>query len=134
MLFGNRTPDGALYVTTIAPQPGDTFVGGIAYTADGVMRVTDGSDPQTYSNGVGVMNIGAVCIDPGGTIDHFQGGLPCTADGRLVVQLNQPVSPGDAFVGGIRVGPLGGIYIVDGAPPVPNGFSSGFSQGFGNGP
>lgn len=131
MIAGQRTSDGALYVTTIAPQPGDTFNGGIAYTPDGILRVTDGANPQVYVNGIGVMNIGAVCIDPGGIIANYQGGLPVTADGRLVVQLNQPVSPGDAYVGGIRVGPLGGIYIVDSTPPVPNGFSNGFSNGFG---
>ena len=45
-------------------------------------------------------------------------GLPFNVDGGLVLQVNQPVSPGDAYVGGVRVGPLGGVYAVDTTPPV----------------
>ena len=36
--------------------------------------------------------------------------------------------------GGVRVGPLGGVYVVDTSPPLDNPWSNGFSSGFGNGP
>jgi hypothetical protein len=62
----------------------------------------------------------------------YKGGYPYNADGELVVQLNQPPVPGDEFVGGIRVGPAGGIYVIDTTPPPPPdaGFSDGYSNGF----
>ena len=60
----------------------------------------------------------------------YKGGYPYNANDELVVQLNQPVSPGDAWVAGIRVGPLGGVYIIDVVPPTLGGFSNGFSNGF----
>lgn len=135
MLFGTRTPDGALYITESAPTAGDPANGGVSMTNDGSVHVDGLLPPQVFANGFGFRNNGALCINKLGTaIAGYHQGLPFNSAGQLVCQLNQPVSPGDAFVGGIRVGPLGGIYIVDGTPPVPNGFSSGFSQGFGNGP
>ena len=51
-------------------------------------------------------------------ITNYAMGLPFNVDGGLVLQVNQPVSPGDAYVGGVRVGPLGGVYAVDTTPPV----------------
>lgn len=118
MLPGARTsPEGALYITTVAPQPGDFFNSGIAMTPAGAVRVTSGSAPQVFNNGFGMMNIGALCIAPGGVIAIYQAGLPFTADGRLVTQLNQIPASSDPFVGGVRVGPLGGVYTTDATPP-----------------
>lgn len=113
MLPGARTADGALVITTVAPQPGDFFNSGIAMTPKGVVRVTDGAAPQVFQNGFGMMNIGAICVAPDEMIAVYQAGLPFTADGRLVVQLNQTPGPNDPFVGGIRVGPLKGVYVTD---------------------
>jgi hypothetical protein len=88
--------------------------------------------PQVFDQGKGFMINGALCIDVAGSaIASYVGGLPVTASGALKCQLNQPVSPGDSYVGGIRVGPLGGIYIIDTTPPPPTAFSDGFSNGFG---
>ena len=64
MLPGARTADGALVITTVAPQPGDFFNSGIAMTPEGVVRVTDGAAPQVFQNSLGMMNIGAICVDP----------------------------------------------------------------------
>ena len=72
---------------------------------------------------------GTVMVGPP-PIVGYKGGLPYNADHELVVQLNQPVSPGDSYVGGVRVGPLGGVYIIDTAPPPEGGYSNGFSNGF----
>jgi hypothetical protein len=85
-------------------------------TADGWVHVS-GNAPQRFDQGKGFMNNGDLCIDQlGGAVVGYVGGLPVTATGALKCQLNQPVSPGDAYVGGLRVGPLGGLYIVDAAP------------------
>jgi len=130
MLNGAKSPDGALYVSTVAPQPGDVYNGGIAMTPLGVVRVTQGSAPTGFVNGLGVVNPGALAIALGGVIAGYNNGLPVTDTGALVCQLNQPVSPGDAYVGGIRVGPLGGVYLIDTAPVLPFSFSIGFSGGF----
>lgn len=130
MLPGKRTSDGALYVTTAAYLPSDTFSGGVMMNAAGAIHV-NANTPQQFSQGRGFMNNGDLCIDiAGGAIAGYINGLPVTATGALKCQLNQPVSPGDAYIGGIRVGPLGGIYIVDATPPADYGFSSGFSNGF----
>ena len=134
MIAGQRTADGALYISTIAPQPDDVFVGGVAMTSQGVVRVVTAAVPQVYQNGLGMMNIGAICIAYGAPITAWENGLPFAADGRLVCQLNQPVSPGDGYVGGLRIGVLGGVYVVDTSPPLQTAWSSGFSQGFGNAP
>lgn len=134
MFPGQRTADGALYITTIAPQPDSTFQNGLAVSAAGALHVTEGAAPQQFHSGFGVMNLGALCILLGGTVATYNEGIPMTADGRVVAQLNQPVSPGDAYVGGVRVGPLGGVYVVDTSPPLNSPWSNGFSSGFGNGP
>ena len=131
MLPGLRTPDGALYVTTAAPLASDPREGGVCMTPEGVVRV-NANAPQKYDQGKGFTNNGSLCIDVlGSPIAGYVGGLPVTANGALRCQLNQPVSPGDAYVGGLRVGPLGGLYVIDTTPPPPDGFSSGFDAGFG---
>jgi hypothetical protein len=130
MLPGTRTDDGALYVTD-APLLSETFNGGVLMSGAGVVAVTSTLLPQVFANGLGLRQAGQLCIAYGGVIANYEAGLPFTADGRLVCQLNQPISPGDSFVGGVRVGPLGGVYVVDIDPPVVSGFSSGFSSGFG---
>ena len=123
-------PDGSLYVTTVAPAASDPRVGGVAVTPEGSIRVNI-NDPQRFDQGRGFMSNGALCVRQSGEpVAGYVGGLPVTATGALKCQLNQPVAPGDAFVGGIRVGPLGGVYITDTDPPPPFGFSNGFSNGF----
>lgn len=137
MLPARRTPDGALYVSTIAPQPTDIFKHGIAMTSDGVMRVVDAPPDvasEVYVGGFGLKEPGALSVSFGGAVTHYSQGIPMTADGRVVCQLNQPVSPGDSYIAGVRVGPLGGVYVVDTAPPTNDPWSDGFSSGFGNGP
>ena len=130
MIAGLRDPDGALYVSTVAPVATDPRVGGVTLTPDGVVKV-NANTPQVFDQGKGFLINGALCIDVAGTaIAGYVGGLPVTASGALKCQLNQPVSPGDTFVGGIRVGPLGGVYVTDTTPVVPFSFSNGFSNWF----
>jgi hypothetical protein len=135
MLPGRRTPEGAIFVIQGPPPAGTPLVGGIAVSPAGVIYangVGSGTPPtHTYSaNGYMVDELGTLQFNPP-PINHFIGGLPSAVGGQLVGQLNQPESPGDAFVGGIRVGPLGGIYVVDLTPPPElDSFSDGFSGGF----
>ena len=135
MLPGRRTPEGALFVTQGPPPAGTPLVGGIAVNAAGVIYANgyvSGTPPaHTYvANGFLVDEFGTLQFNQAPII-AYQMGLPFDAAGRLIAQLNQPESPGDAFVGGVRVGPLGGIYVVDLTPPPEiDAFSDGFSGGF----
>jgi len=132
MLGGARSPLGELYVKFAAPPAGTPFVGGIAIDPNGAIYASN-TDPEVYPNGLGTLNAGNLCTAVGGTIAGYKQGLPYTAAGRLVIQLNGVTGPDDTFVGGIRVkaGPLGGVYVTDAAPVVNSGFSSGFDTGFG---
>ena len=69
------------------------------------------------ANGFLVDDLGTLQVGNPPIIDYAMG-LPFNAAGALVIQINQPVSPGDAYVGGIRVGQLGGVYAVNITPPV----------------
>ena len=129
MLPGRRTDNGALFVTE-APLLDLAFSGGIAVSAAGVIYVSSTLLPQVFVNGFGLRHTGQLCIAYGGTIKQSLGGLPFTADGRLVCQLNVAPWPGDSYTSGIRVGPLGGVYVVDIVPPELTAFSPGFDEGF----
>ena len=129
MLPGRRADNGSLFIRESAPTQIE-LVGGIAISELGVLYVTSTLPPQVFVNGFGVRHDGQLCVAFGGTIDYFEMGLPFTADGRLVCQLNQTMQPYEPYVGGIRVGPLGGVYAVDIAPPKQFGYSNGFSTGF----
>lgn len=130
MLPGARTPEGVLYVTTVAPAASDPRVGGVTVTPEGSIKVNI-NDPQRFDQGRGFMNNGALCVRQSGEpTAGYVGGLPVTATGALKCQLNQTPAPSDPFVGGIRVGPLGGVYITDTDPTPPFSFSTGFNDGF----
>ena len=134
MLPGRRTDNGALFVIQGPPPAGTPLVGGIAVSAAGVIYgngYVSGTPPtHTYAvNGYLVDEFGTLQFNQAPIIQYL-GGLPFDAAGRLIAQLNQPESPGDSYVGGIRVGPLGGIYVVDLTPPPLDAFDSAFDGGF----
>jgi len=130
MLPGRRTQSGALYISTAAPPADAQMVGGILVGPLGVIFASTSLPPQVFPNGIGTRSDGLLCIAPGGVKANSMNGLPVTAEGALVVQLNVAFGIDDPYVGGIRVGPNGGIYCVDIAPPAQFGFSNGFSNGF----
>lgn len=68
------------------------------------------------ANGFLVDDLGTLQVGNPPIINYAMG-LPFNAAGALVLQINQPASPGDSVVGGIRVGPLGGVYAVNVTPP-----------------
>lgn len=124
-------PDGSIHVTTANIQPTSSFNGAMAVLAGpDALHEYQVAPIGDFANGFMITDSGQLCIAYGGTIAQYAMGLPFTDDGRLVCQLNQPVSEGDAFVGGIRVGPLGGVYVTDVTPPVPHEFGDGFDGGF----
>ena len=121
---------GRLFVVTSGIPARGAFLAGVRLGPQGVAKYTS-IDPRIRTvNGV-PMNGDAVAFAVGGTIHHYLDGLPMTVDGRLVGQLNAVTSSSDTFVEKVRVGPLGGIYLVDVNPPVFKAWSSGFSTGFG---
>lgn len=131
MLPGLRTPEGAVYILDSLPDAaGAGFNGGVLVEPTGEVHVSSILAPQQFVNGFGVRSDGKLCIAYGGTIANYQQGLPFTSDGRLVAQLDQTPAPTDPFVGGIRVGPLGGVYVTNTAPTPPFSFSTGFNDGF----
>jgi len=117
MLLGNLDAAGRLLTSVVAPSATDSFNGGIASAPNGALRVITGTPPQ-FANSFGVSATGQLYIQAGGTIDHFTGGLPFTANGSLVVQENATPDSKDPYVGGIRVEPVGGVYTVTDTPPV----------------
>jgi hypothetical protein len=129
MLPGRRSDNGSLFIQTNTPNGSQVYSGGLALTPLGANYVLNGS-ATNFVNGFMVTSSGQLCIAPGGVIAKFAMGLPFTADGRLVTQLNQAVIPSDPFVGGVRVGPLGGVYTIDLTPPPFSAFSTGFDEGF----
>ncbi len=129
MLPGRRSDNGSIFVNDAVPPAGSPLAGGIALNNLGAIYVAAAA-PTRFVNGFGVTNDGRLCVAYGGPINKFAMGLPFTNDGRLVCQLNQATVPSDPYVGGIRVGPLGGIYTIDLTPPPFSAFSTGFDQGF----
>jgi hypothetical protein len=128
MLPGARTPEGVVYVTTASPTAADTRNGGVLVSPSGQLHIS-ANFPQKFDQGKGFMNNGDLCMG-NGPIAGYVGGLPVTELGAIRAQLNQTPAPTDPFVGGIRVGPLGGVYITDTDPTPPFSFSTGFNDGF----
>jgi hypothetical protein len=121
---------GALQIVSGAPQAGDSYVGGVAVSPAQQIR-TSTSAPQRFDQGRAFRNDGSLCINTaGGAVVGYVGGLPVTSTGALKCELNPEGGAADTYVGGIRVG-ANGIHVVDATPPAQNGFSSGFSSGFG---
>lgn len=129
MLPGARSDKGALFIAIAPPTAEAQAVGGILVGPLGVIFCST-LPPQVFPNGIGTRHDGSLCITPGGVKANSVNGLPVTAEGALVVQLNVAFGIDDPYVGGIRVGPNGGIYCLDIAPPTQFGFSNGFSNGF----
>lgn len=117
MISGSVDDAGRLDVTTDLPGVGTTYLGGIARNSLGQIHITSAVS-DNFINGVMVSDTGQLCFAPAPIDGPYLGGYPRKADGRLVGQADTTPDPKDPFVGGIRVGPLGGIYSTYTAPPV----------------
>jgi hypothetical protein len=131
MLIGRVDAIGALYIFAGVTPPNVFANGGVLLGSQGIVGVDTSNNPTQFVNGLPVTNEGRLCVAYGGTIAGYSAGLPHTALGRLVTQLNQPISPADVYVGGIRIGAPGGLYVNDLTPPAEKAWSNGFSTGFG---
>ena len=81
--------------------------------------------------------VGGFKVDEFGTLQTsigpavgYHAGVPVDADGNVVVSEAAPTVT-DPFIAGQRVLNSGALCIVTDTPPVPNGFDSGLSNGFG---
>jgi hypothetical protein len=116
MLPGRRDAQGRLDVTADPVAAGSTLRGGIACNGLGQVHITTVVS-DNFVNGFMVSDTGALVMstDP---IVTYQEGLPRDALGRLRGQTDTIPAATDPFLGGIRVGPLGGVYTTLAAPPV----------------
>lgn len=130
MIPGVRTPLGRIDITSGAPSALARASGGILLEPTGEVCAIVAA-PTRFVNGLGVNDLGQLCIAfAGPPIAGYNNGLPVTAVGQLVAQLNVVPPAGTPFVGGIAVG-AAGVYVTDTFVPSTNGFSNGFSNGFG---
>ena len=116
MLPSPKDAVGRLFTTLAAVNSQSTFMGGIALSSAGALHISSAA-PSNFTNSFGVTATGQLCTVAGGAIDHFTGGLPFTANGALVIQVGNTPAANDPFVGGVRVGALGGVYTVNADPP-----------------
>jgi hypothetical protein len=105
-----------LDVTTDPVGATSTFHGGIALNEIGQVHIT-GTVSANFANGMMVSPTGQLVFSAN-PIVGFKDGYPIDAAGALRGQTDTVPDPKDPFVGGIRVGPLGGIYTTLIAPPV----------------
>lgn len=111
MLPGKRKADGALLVTVAPPSATSTLQGGIAIDPTGAVHIHV-TAPSGFVNGIGVDDTGALCVSSDPITDYLEG-LPRTATGAIRTQLNQTPAATDPFLGGLRIGATGGLYISD---------------------
>jgi hypothetical protein len=121
---------GRLFVFTAVAPADLPYLNGFRLGQIGPVRYVNSDAPTKFQNGVGMIG-DAICIALGSVIHHYLNGLPRTLAGAIVGQINNVTTVNDTFVNKMRLGPLGGLYIIDITPPVLNAFSSGFSNGFG---
>ena len=115
---------GRVYTTTDPVTSASFLRSGIAMNALGQVHVTTTvSATDVWINGMRLSAAGAVVIDPGvgAARPYFEvAGLPFDkrASNVTITQENQTPSPSDPYVnGGVRVGPLGGVYTTTAAAP-----------------
>jgi hypothetical protein len=122
-----RSAGGQLLTST---DPPDNFNGGAPATNDGRLCIAE-SAPETFAHGVGYLNDGRICVSYGGASvnAYSRGGLPMTADGRVICE------PGAAVFHFMRSLPMsvGSEVAVEGEAPVPpvSGYDSGYDNGYG---
>ena len=100
-------------------------------------ELTDAEMIDVTGGGVGThiyptTNEGALQIEVDGIPHSYNGGVGYTIDERVCARLNATPDPNDGYVAGVRVTPEGLVHFVTNTPPpVSDGFSTGFSNGYG---
>jgi len=108
--------EGRLDVTTDPVGATSSLLGGIARNAVGQVHITS-TVSDKFVNGLMVSDTGQLVMSTDPIVDYL-GGFPRDALGRVRGQTDTTPDPKDPFVGGIRVGPLGGVYTTLTAPVV----------------
>ncbi len=116
MLPGRKDAAGRLDVTTDPVGATSALHGGIASNPSGQVHITNVVS-TVFANGFMVSNTGQLVMSSDPAV-NFVEGLPRTATGALKGQEGTTPNASDPFVGGIRVGPLGGVYTTYIAAPV----------------
>ena len=112
------TPVGEVAISLFAPPAaGDVFAGGLRFDAAGNLYVTTTlSATDTFVASRRISTLGQLVVASGTPPNRpyiFNGGLPSKAngDGAMIRQNNNTPAATDPYIGGgVRVGPLGGVY------------------------
>lgn len=115
MLPGKRDAQGRLHVTVAAPGATSTLRGGIACSATEQVHITTTVSTK-FVNGFMVSDTGQLVVGTGAIANYLEG-IPRQADGAVRHQLNQTPAATDPYLGGLRIGPAGGVYTTDATPP-----------------
>ena len=108
---------GELLVIVGVPPAGSPFVNGFAYQASTGRLYTTAtkSATDTFKGGVRVSALGQLVTEAGNPPDRpyfFNGGIPSSKlNSATICQFDNVPAPSDPYVGGVRVGPLGGVYL-----------------------
>lgn len=113
-----------------------TWNAGVGYDNTGRMCVSNTLSPtDVYLNGWRLDQDGRVVVAGQNLALVSNGGLPFNnvgTPGAMARQVDVAPAVNDPYVGGIRVGTLGGVYFTSASPPSDlTGFDDGFSQGYG---
>jgi len=116
MLPGKRDAQGRLHVTSAPPGATSTLKGGIAVSPLGQVHYFTGF-PTKVVNGYPVDDAGMLCVVLGGVIKDYLSAIPRGANGVIIAQADVAPAATDPYVaGGLRIGPLGGLYLTSAVP------------------
>ncbi len=85
-----------IYGTATAADPTDTFIGGAAYTSDGILRTYDATASvpafSTVCGGIAITNTGQMCLTTGlvTSAATYYGGLAVRLDGAVYATVIAP--------------------------------------------
>jgi len=116
MLPGRRDGLGRAYAIGGPPAANATFQGGIAISPLGQLYTTVAA-PSSFSNGFGVSPRGELCVGSTAIVNYLEG-IPRLANGAVRTQLDVVPAATDPFLGGLRIGPVGGVYLSSAVPSI----------------
>lgn len=91
---------------------------GLGYTASGQLCTTaTASASDAWNGGLRRSANGSLVVAAQGGTLNYNGGWPCNAsDGAVARQVDVVPAVTDPYVGGVRIGPTGGVYMTTTAP------------------
>ena len=115
-LFIAASTEGVVRAEISAPNSSSHFNAGLAFSAAGKLHITAVQTPDdSYIGGHRISPTGQLVVGDGviGQRPYLgNSGLPCgKLDGATIRQDNQTPVPDEPYVNGVRVGPLGGVFM-----------------------